>query len=318
MSVSSSTDELRGAVAELEANISRVVLGKSEVVRLCMVALLAGEHVLLEDVPGVGKTLVGKAVAKSLAGVFCRIQFTPDLLPSDIVGSSVFNAQTSEFRYNRGPIFANVVLADEINRAPPRTQSALLEAMSDRQVSADGQTHELPEPFMVIATQNPYEFEGTYPLPESQLDRFLLRISMGYPDREEERRVLLTHREGEPVQQLEAVVRCEQVIALQRAVRDVEVEDAIYDYVLDIVEATRNTPDLHVGVSTRGALSLYRAGQALALISGRSFVVPDDIKRLAVPVLSHRVINRGYLQGAQREVVEAVIQRLLEQVPAPE
>ena len=171
---------------------------------------------------------------------------------------------------------------------------------------------------MVIATQNPYEFEGTYPLPESQLDRFLLRISMGYPDRDEERRVLLSHREGEPVQQLEPVATCEQVIALQRAVREVEVDDSIYDYVLDIVEATRNTPDLHVGVSTRGALALYRAGQALALTSGRAFVVPDDIKRLAVPVLSHRVISRGYLQGSQREVVEAVIQRLLEQVPAPD
>jgi MoxR-like ATPase len=190
--------------------------------------------------------------------------------------------------------------------------------MSDGQVSADGQTHDLPEPFMVIATQNPYEYEGTYPLPESQLDRFLLRVSMGYPDRDEERRVLLSHREGEPVRHLDAVVSCEQVISLQRAVREVEVDDAIYDYVLDIVEATRNTPDLHVGVSTRGALSLYRAGQSLAMMSGRSFVVPDDIKRLAVPVLSHRVISRGYLQGSQREVVEAVIQRLLEQIPTPD
>jgi MoxR-like ATPase len=314
----SSTDELRGAVAELEANIGRVVLGKGEVIRMCLVALLAGEHVLLEDVPGVGKTLVAKALAKSVAGVFCRIQFTPDLLPSDIVGSSVFNAKTAEFRYSKGPIFANVVLADEINRAPPRTQSALLEAMSDKQVSVDGVTHDLPDPFMVIATQNPFEFEGTYPLPESQLDRFLLRVSMGYPDREEERRVLQTHRDGEPVHQLGPVISTQQVAALQRAVRDVDVEDSIYDYVLDIVEATRNCPDLHVGVSTRGALSLYRAAQALALISGRTFVVPDDIKRLAVSVLSHRVINRGYLQGAQREVVESIIQRLIEQITAPD
>jgi MoxR-like ATPase len=314
----SSTDELRGAVAELEANIGRVVLGKGEVIRMCLVALLAGEHVLLEDVPGVGKTLVAKALAKSVAGIFCRIQFTPDLLPSDIVGSSVFNAKTAEFRYSKGPIFANVVLADEINRAPPRTQSALLEAMSDKQVSVDGTTHDLPDPFMVIATQNPFEFEGTYPLPESQLDRFLLRVSMGYPDREEERRVLQTHRDGEPVHQLGPVISTQQVAALQRAVRDVDVEDSIYDYVLDIVEATRNCPDLHVGVSTRGALSLYRAAQALALISGRTFVVPDDIKRLAVSVLSHRVINRGYLQGAQREVVESIIQRLIEQITAPD
>jgi MoxR-like ATPase len=318
MSSISSTEAVRGVVTDLEANISRVVLGKAEVVRMCLVALLAGEHVLLEDVPGVGKTLVGKALAKSLSGIFCRIQFTPDLLPSDIVGSSIFNARTSEFQYNPGPIFSNVVLADEINRAPPRTQSALLEAMSDKQVSVDGTTHDLPEPFMVIATQNPFEFEGTYPLPESQLDRFLLRISMGYPDREEERRVLLTHRDGEPVQQLGPVVGCEQVCALQKAVRDVEVDESIYDYVLDIVESTRNCPDLHVGVSTRGALSLYRASQALALINGRGFVVPDDIKRLVVPVLSHRVINRGYLHGAQRDVVEGVIQRLVEQVATPE
>jgi MoxR-like ATPase len=312
------TDELRELVSRLEANISKVVLGKSEIVRQCLVALLAGEHVLLEDVPGVGKTLVGKALARSLSGIFCRLQFTPDLLPSDIVGSSVFNAKSSEFHYNRGPIFANVVLADEINRAPPRTQSALLEAMSDRQVSVDGTTHDLPEPFMVIATQNPYEFEGTYPLPESQLDRFLLRISMGYPERSQERQVLLSHRDGEPVQQLEAVISCDEVKVLQQAVRNIEVEDTIYEYLLDIVEATRNSPDLHVGVSTRGALALYRAAQGLALVNNRTYVVPDDVKQLTVPVLAHRVISRGYLHGNQREVVESVIRRLVDQIPAPE
>ncbi|MEQ8791816.1 MAG: MoxR family ATPase [Pirellulaceae bacterium] len=298
--------------------MTKVVLGKTEIVRMCLVALLAGEHVLLEDVPGVGKTLVGKALARSLAGIFCRLQFTPDLLPSDIVGSSVFNAKSSEFHYNRGPIFANIVLADEINRAPPRTQSALLEAMSDKQVSVDGVTHDLPQPFMVIATQNPYEFEGTYPLPESQLDRFLLRISMGYPDRSQERRVLLSHRDGEPVQHLQPVIDCEEVKTLQQAVRNVEVEDTIYEYLLDIVEATRNSPDLHVGVSTRGALALYRASQALALVNGRNFVAPDDVKQLCVAVLGHRVISRGYLHGDQREVVEAVIRRLVDQIPTPE
>jgi MoxR-like ATPase len=309
--------ELQSLVGELEANIGKVVLGKSDVVRLCMVALLAGEHVLLEDVPGVGKTLVGKALAKSISAKFCRVQFTPDLLPSDIVGSSVYNAKTSEFYFSPGPIFANIVLADEINRTTPRTQSALLEAMSDAQVSIDGQTHPLPRPFMVIATQNPFEFEGTYPLPESQLDRFLLRISVGYPSREDELQVLAIHRSGEPLDNLSPVIDCAQVSALQQAVRQVAVDDSIYEYVLDIVEATRNSAELHVGVSTRGALCLYRASQSLALIEGREYVVPDDVKRLAVPVLAHRVITKGYLHGSQRGAIEALIQRFVDDVPVP-
>jgi MoxR-like ATPase len=294
-----------------------VVLGKPEVVRMCMVALLSGEHVLLEDVPGVGKTLVGKALARSLSGDFCRLQFTPDLLPSDIVGSSLFNSKNSEFEYKRGPIFANVVLADEINRAPPRTQSALLEAMSDSQVSVDGVTYNLPKPFMVIATQNPFEFEGTYALPESQLDRFLLRISMGYPDRNAERQVLATHRDGEPVEQLKPVLSCEQIVELQKEVRQVDVETSIYDYVLDIVDVTRRCEELHVGVSTRGGLSLYRAAQASALMDGRKYVVPDDVKRLTSSVLAHRVVTKGYVQGDSRRAAESIIQRLVEEVPVP-
>jgi MoxR-like ATPase len=309
--------ELQAAISALDANMRRVVLGKPEVVRMCLVALLSGEHILLEDVPGVGKTLVGKALAKSLAADFCRLQFTPDLLPSDIVGSSLFNAKTSEFEYQRGPIFANVVLADEINRAPPRTQSALLEAMSDRQVSVDGVTYPLPQPFIVIATQNPFEFEGTYALPESQLDRFLLRISMGYPDRDAERQVLSTHREGEPVNQLQPVLNGEQVLALQQEVRRVTVEESLADYLLDIVEATRRCEDLQVGVSTRGALSLYRAAQALALVDGRTYVVPDDVKFLTKPVLAHRVVMRGFVQGVGREAAEAVIERVVEEVAVP-
>src|SRR6185437_1400115 len=309
--------ELQSLVGELEANIAKVVLGKSDVVRLCIVALLAGEHVLLEDVPGVGKTLVGKALAKSIAAKFCRVQFTPDLLPSDIVGSSVFNAKTTEFFFSPGPVFANIVLADEINRTTPRTQSALLEAMSDSQVSIDGTTHHLPRPFMVIATQNPFEFEGTYPLPESQLDRFLLRISVGYPDREDELQVLAIHRSGEPLENLAPVIDCAQVLALQQAVRQVTVDESIYEYLLDIVEATRNSAELHVGVSTRGALCLYRAAQSLALIEGRDYVVPDDIKRLASPVLAHRVITKGYLHGSQRGAIEALIQRFVDDLPVP-
>ena len=242
--------ELQNLVAELEANIGQVVLGKSEVVRLCVVALLAGDHVLLEDVPGVGKTLIGKALAKSISASFCRIQFTADLLPSDITGSNVFNPQTGQFVYTRGPIFGNIILADEINRTPPRTQGALLEAMSDGQVSVDGQTYPLPQPFMVIATQNPFEFEGTYPLPESQLDRFLLRIAVGYPDREDELQVLNSHRVGEPIETLQPVLDGHQVMTLHRAVRQVAMDDSINAYLLDIVDATRHCEELRVGVST--------------------------------------------------------------------
>lgn len=311
------TVEIRSLIHELESNICRVVLGKPEVVRLGLVALLSGEHVLLEDVPGVGKTLVGRAIARSVAADFTRVQFTPDLLPSDIVGSSVFDTQTSEFVFNRGPIFANIMLADEINRTPPRTQAALLEAMSENQVSIDGTSYPLPQPFMVIATQNPFEFEGTYPLPESQLDRFLLRLSMGYPDREHERRILKSHQFQEPVDELKAVVNRRQVIAMQDAVRNVEVDGALHDYALTIVEATRASDELHVGVSTRGAICFVRAAQALALLEGRDYVIPDDLKRLAAPVLAHRVIPKAYLHGNQRTTVETLIERIVAQIPVP-
>ena len=311
------TAELESLIGQLEGNIRRVVLGKDDVVRMCIVALLAGEHVLLEDVPGVGKTLVGKALARSLSGEFRRIQFTPDLLPADVTGSSIYDANTREFVFSHGPIFANIVLADEINRTTPRTQSALLEAMSESQVSVDGRTNLLPRPFMVIATQNPLEFEGTYPLPESQLDRFLLRISVGYPDRANELEVLTSHREGEPVETLQPVLTCDQIVALQEAVRGVKVDEAINDYLLDVVGATRQCDDLHVGVSIRGTLALYRASQAAALAAGRGYVVPDDVKRLAVPVLAHRVITKGYLHGGQREAIEALIERLVEEIPVP-
>jgi MoxR-like ATPase len=310
-------ESLHPLVKRLEANMSSVVLGKQDVVRWCLVALLSGEHLLLEDVPGVGKTLVAKALARSVAGDFCRLQFTPDLLPSDILGSSVFDTKQSQFIFHRGPIFSNIVLADEINRAPPRTQSALLEAMSEGQVSVDGQTFQLPRPFLVIATQNPFEYEGTYALPESQLDRFLLRISMGYPSLADERQVLISHREGEPVMDLEPVVECEQVSALQEAVRAVRVEESVGDYLLEIVHKTRESDELRVGVSTRGALSLYRASQTLALIEGRHFVVPDDVKNLAPLVLAHRVILKGFVRTGQREVAESLIRRLVEQATVP-
>lgn len=305
-------------VSRLEANMNRVVLGKPEVVRFCLVALLSGEHILLEDVPGVGKTLVAKALARSVDGIFSRLQFTPDLLPSDIIGSSVYDTKEGKFAFHKGPIFANIVLADEVNRAPPRTQSALLEAMSEGQVSVDGQTYNLPQPFLVIATQNPYEFEGTYALPESQLDRFLLRLSIGYPGREDERRVLATHRGGEPVQELQSAAHGDQVSLLQQTVREVRFDEAVSDYLLEVVHRTRESPELRVGVSTRGALSFYRAAQALAFVEGRNFVTPDDVKRLAPFVLAHRVLLRSSVRSGQREVAEAVIRRLTDSVTVPE
>ncbi|MCH2181174.1 MAG: MoxR family ATPase [Mariniblastus sp.] len=297
--------------------MSGVVLGKQDVARLCLVALMAGEHVLLEDVPGVGKTLMGKALAKSVSGDFCRIQFTPDLLPSDIVGSSIFNSRDSQFEFVPGPVFNHFVLADEINRAPPRTQSALLEAMSDGQVSVDGCSHPLAQPFMVIATQNPYEFEGTYVLPESQMDRFLLRISMGYPGREDEQEILASHRLGQPVQQMEPVCTSQDILDIQQAVRNVDVETSISEYMLDIVQATRESPRLSVGVSTRGVLLWYRAVQALAMIDGRRYAVPDDAKQLAVPVLSHRVQLHGGMRGSTRDELESMLRDIVSQTPLP-
>ena len=301
----------------LRKNIEQVVLGKPDVVQMLVTSLLAGEHILLEDVPGVGKTLAAKALAQSIDGTFSRLQFTPDLLPSDITGSMIYRSDTREFEFSRGPIFSNVILADEINRAPPRTQSALLEAMSEGQVSIDGTTHELPKPFIVIATQNPFEFEGTYSLPESQLDRFLLRMSIGYPEREIERKVLSTHRSGEPVDQLRPVVGIESICSAQALVRDIQFDDSLADYLLDIVEATRNHEGFQTGVSTRGALSFYRGAQSRAVTEHRDFVTPDDIKSLAIAVLAHRILPEGVFQGASREAVEIQMRDLLQQLPVP-
>jgi MoxR-like ATPase len=299
-------------------NIGSVVLGKPEVIKLAVVALLAEGHVLVEDVPGVGKTLLARAMAASIDCSFRRLQFTPDLLPSDILGSSVYNAATGEFTFKPGPIFANVILADEVNRTTPRTQSALLEAMSDGQVSVEGKTHILEPPFLVIATQNPYEFEGTYVLPESQLDRFMIRLQMGYPDRSQELRLLKTHRSGEPVETLQSVVTGADVRRLQKAVRQVKVDDSIAEYLLDIVKETRKKDgELNVGVSTRGALTLYRAAQGLAFVSGRDFVIPDDIKNLSVPVLSHRVVGKSFLQAGDFGAAEAIIRDIVDRLRIP-
>jgi MoxR-like ATPase len=310
-------DELSSLLNRLIENVASVVLGKPEVIKLAVVALLAEGHILIEDVPGVGKTLLARALAASIDSSFRRIQFTPDLLPSDILGSSVYHAATGEFVFKQGPVFANVILADEINRTTPRTQSALLEAMSDRQVSVEGKTFTLDPPFIVLATQNPYEFEGTYVLPESQLDRFMIRLRMGYPLRSEERKVLSSHRAGEPVDTLAPVLTADDILQLQRAVRGVRVDDAIADYLLDIVHATRRGEELHVGVSTRGALTLYRAAQSLALVSGREYVVPDDVKTLAVPVLAHRVVGKSFLQAGEFGAAEAIIRDLVDRLRVP-
>ena len=304
-------------LARLRSNIELAVLGKADVVKLVVAALLAGEHVLLEDVPGVGKTLIAKALARSIDGKFTRLQFTPDLLPSDITGSSVYHSSAGDFSFNPGPVFSNVVLADEINRAPPRTQSALLESMGEGQVSVDGETHELPDPLLVIATQNPFEFEGTYLLPESQLDRFLLRLTVGYPPREFERELLNSHRRGDPVDSLEPVVSLEKIRELQAGVRSIHFEESLATYLLDVVHATRESDSVQVGVSTRGALAYYRAAQALAVVENRDHVVPDDVKRLAIPVLAHRIVPRGMLPGADRTAAEQLVRELLSKIDVP-
>lgn len=301
----------------LRDNIAKVVLGKDDLIDLLIVATLAGEHILLEDVPGVGKTLAAKALASSLDAKFSRLQFTPDLLPSDITGSMIYRSATGDFEFSPGPIFANVVLADEINRAPPRTQSALLEAMSEGQVSVDGVSHPLPTPFIVIATQNPFEYQGTYTLPESQLDRFLLRTSIGYPAREMERMVLQTHQSGEPVDRLTSVLSVADIVAAQDSVGQVRFDETLTGYLLDIVEATREHERFQVGVSTRGLLSFYRGCQSLAVLRGRDYVVPDDLKQLAVPTLAHRVLPDGVFQGGSRALVEQQLADLIESIPVP-
>jgi MoxR-like ATPase len=309
--------EIGPLLKRLQANIGSVLLGKPELIRLSLIALLAEGHLLLEDVPGVGKTLLAKALARSLHCSFHRLQFTPDLLPSDVLGTSIFHQPTGEFVFQPGPVFAQIVLADEINRATPRTQSALLEAMSERQVSIDGRTRPLGPPFLVLATQNPFEFEGTYPLPESQLDRFLMRLAVGYPDRQAERDILLQHRGGEPVDHLEPVIGAAEVIALQVLARTIRVDAALADYILDLVEATRRHPEVTLGASTRAGLGLYRATQAAALIDGRDFVVPDDVKNLAPAVLAHRILTRGFRQSSRDDTAAAVLREILETTPVP-
>jgi MoxR-like ATPase len=305
------------ALAEaVRANIARVIVGKIEAIDLLLVALLSDGHVLLEDVPGMGKTVMAKALARSLGATFQRVQGTPDLLPTDITGVSYFDQRQGQFVFRRGPIFAQILLVDEINRATPRTQSALLEAMAERQVTVERETMSLPRPYLVLATQNPVELEGTFPLPEAQLDRFLLRARVGYPSEEEEQVILHRFKNDEPLEALQPMVSAEQVLALQRAIRQVAWQPEVERYLLAIVRATREHPAVTLGVSPRGTLALYRASSAYAAMQGRDYVQPDDVKRLAPDVLSHRLLTttRARLRGS---AAEAIITEIVASVPVP-
>jgi MoxR-like ATPase len=295
-------------------NVERVIVGKHHEVRLALVALLCRGHLLIEDVPGTGKTVLAKAIARSLGCTFRRIQFTPDLLPSDVTGLSIYNQKTHEFEFRPGPIMSQVVLADEINRATPKTQSSLLECMEERQATIDGITHMMPVPFLVIATQNPIEYEGTFALPEAQLDRFMLRLRLGYPSPLEEIVILDEQKRTHPLEDLEEVLGVEELRELQAAIREIYVDSAVSDYIVRLVNATRTHPDIYLGASPRGSLALYRAGQAFAALSGRDYVIPDDVKRLAEPALAHRLIIKT---SSSIHDVNAgqVVRELLESVP---
>jgi len=306
-------------VSQLKSTIARAIYGKEEAIQLALITLLARGHLLIEDVPGVGKTTLAQALAKSFHCGFQRVQFTSDLLPSDVLGVSVYNPETREFEFRPGPIFANVVLADEINRTTPRTQSALLEAMNDAQVTVDGKTLPLPKPFLVIATQNPVEHHGTYPLPESQLDRFLMRIKMGYPSHETEKEILRKRANDDPLHSLQPVADVSEVLAMQEAVTHVKVDSSLQDYALDIVNRTRKSDQLALGVSPRGTLMLQRAAQARAFLDGRDFCLPDDFKQLAVAVFAHRVVASARHASLQRksETTETALREIVDSVRVP-
>jgi MoxR-like ATPase len=298
-------------------NIERVIVGKHAEVRLALVALLTEGHILIEDVPGVGKTMLAKALSKSIGCTFSRIQFTPDLLPSDVTGLSIFNQKTQDFEFRSGPIMAQVVLADEINRATPKTQSALLECMEEGQATIDGTSHPMPSPFLVIATQNPIEYEGTFALPEAQLDRFLLRIRLGYPKPMEELVILDEQKRTHPIEALQQVLTIDELRQMQAGVKEIYVDQGVADYIIRLVGATREHADVYLGASPRGSLHLYKAAQALAAINGRDYVIPDDVKQLAVPVLGHRLIVRS--QASLREVDnDAIVREILATIPIAE
>lgn len=311
--------ETREQLQAIEKNVQKVILGKPEVVRLSMVTLLAGGHLLIEDVPGVGKTTLVAALSKCFDLAFRRIQFTSDLLPTDILGVSIYNKLKGEFEFHEGPIFSNFILADEINRTTPKTQSCLLEAMNTGKVTIDKLTYLLPQPFMVLATQNPVEFHGTYPLPHSQMDRFLMRIRIGYPAPEAEREILRRGISPSSVEELEPVLSGEQITALQHEVTQVAIEDTLLDYIARLVSATREHRNIELGISPRGALGLKKAAQAYAYLEGRAYVVPDDIKMFVLPVLAHRIIAQHYLDSAEirGEKNEQILRDLMEEIEVP-
>jgi MoxR-like ATPase len=301
-------------ILRLQEQLGRVILGKPEVIDDLLIALLAGCHILMEDVPGVGKTTLAKALAKSISSAFTRVQFTPDLLPTDILGSSIYNPRDGSFTFKKGPVFTNILLADEINRASPRTQSSLLEAMSEGQASIEGETRPLPAPFVVIATQNPIEFHGTYPLPEAQLDRFGMKLALGYPAKAQEVEILYSQFHHHPIEDVQPVVEAREVVALQERVRQTRLERSLGDYLAEIAGATRRHPSLKTGCSPRGTLALFRASQARAFLQGRDFVIPEDVKAVAVPVLAHRLAldTKAKYSGVQKE---DVVRETLETVP---
>ena len=307
---------IQETVARVTENVKRVIVGKDEVIELAMVALLCEGHVLIEDVPGIGKTTLAKALARSLDCTFQRIQFTPDLLPSDVTGIYFFNQKEQEFQFRPGPVMSQILLADEINRATPRTQSALLEAMQERQITVDGETKPLPRPFLVLATQNPIELEGTFPLPEAQVDRFLLKLRIGYPTEEEENRILLRFEQEDPLEDLQPVATAAELLALQTEVRRIRVERSVREYVVRVVRATREHPSVDLGVSPRGTLALYKTAQALAAIRGRDYVIPDDVKELAPYVLTHRILISPQTRLRGR-TPEEVVMEVIDAVPVP-
>ncbi len=308
--------QIAQSARQLIQTVEQVVLGKTETVRMMVIGLLSGGHLLIEDIPGVGKTTLARTIARAIGGQFRRIQFTPDLLPADVTGSVIYNQRTGQFEFHPGPIFANIVLADEINRATPKTQSALLEAMEERTVSAEGTTYSLPQPFLVIATQNNIEMVGTFPLPEAQLDRFFARVSLGYPSREVEMRILATHQVESPLSQIQPVLSPEQLIEMQKQVRRVYVGSGVRRYLVDLVQATRHHPNIALGASPRASLALLAGAQALAVLSDRHYVMPDDVQRMAVPVLAHRLMTRSDPTG-RLVSAETVLREILQQVPVP-
>ena len=301
---------------DIVSNIEQVIVGKSRAIELAVIGLMSHGNLLIEDAPGVGKTMLARSLAKSVNCSFKRIQFTPDMLPGDITGVTVYNQKTSDFEFRPGPIMANMVLADEINRATPRVQSALLECMEERQVSIDGVTHAMPSPFHVLATQNPLEYEGTFPLPETQLDRFLMRINMGYPTFAEEITIMEKQQYSHPIEQIKAVANCSDLVTLQETVKTIYVDDLVKEYIATLVEATRDNPSIYLGASPRGSLALFRTSQARALMAGRDYVLPDDVKALAEPVLAHRLVLHS-LNGSRDRSGRANIAEVLEKVPIP-